>query len=202
VIDRRLLPLVRRALAPGARALAEAGVGADAISVIGLAVGLAGAGLIAAGWFHTGLAAILSSRVCDGLDGAVARINGPTDRGAFLDAAFDFVFYASVPAAFALADPARNALAASVLLFAFMGTASSFLAFAVLAAKRGLTSAGFPQKGIFYLGGLTEAAETLTCFAVMCLWPAMFPPLALGFAAACLVTTVMRWWWGWRSFAG
>jgi phosphatidylglycerophosphate synthase len=200
VIDSALLPLVSRALSPGARGLAAAGVSADAITLAGLVVGLSGAGLIAAGRFETGLAAILASRVCDGLDGAVARINGPTDRGAFLDAAFDFVFYASIPAGFALADPARNALAASLLLLAFMGTASSFLAFAVLAARRGLASAAFPRKGIFYLGGLTEAAETLLCFAAMCLWPAAFAPIALVFAAACAVTTVMRWWWGWRLF--
>ncbi len=201
MIDRALLPLIHRLLAPGARALAAAGVSADAISLTGFVVGVAGAAAIAAGWFGVGLAAILASRVCDGLDGAVARLNGPTDRGAFIDAAFDFVFYASIPAAFALADPARNALAASLLLLAFMGTASSFLAFAVLAAKRGMISAAFPRKGIFYLGGLTEATETLACFAAMCLWPAAFAPLALLFAAACAVTTVMRWWWGWRVFA-
>ncbi len=201
MIDRALLPLIHRLLAPGARALAAAGVSADAISLTGFVVGVAGAAAIAAGWFGVGLAAILASRVCDGLDGAVARLNGPTDRGAFIDAAFDFVFYASIPAAFALADPARNALAASLLLLACMGTASSFLAFAVLAAKRGMISAAFPRKGIFYLGGLTEATETLACFAAMCLWPAAFAPLALLFAAACAVTTVMRWWWGWRVFA-
>ena len=201
MIDGRLLPLVGRALAPAARALAASGVTADAITLTGFLTGLAGAGLIGMGMFLPGLVLVLASRICDGLDGAVARINGPTDRGAFLDAAFDFVFYASVPAAFALADHARNALAASLLLLAFMGTASSFLAFAVLAGKRGLASASFPQKGIFYLGGLTEAAETLTCFTAMCLWPSAFAPIALVFAFACLITTLMRWWWGWKIFA-
>ena len=67
-----------------------------------------------------------------------------------------FVFYASVPLAFALSDPDRNALPAAALLFGFMGTASSFLAFAAVAAPRGLVSQAFPDKGLFYLGGLTE----------------------------------------------
>jgi phosphatidylglycerophosphate synthase len=196
VIDRYAAPFVARALAPAARALTRLGVSADAVTVAALAIGLGAAWAIVYAPL-AGLALILTSRVCDGLDGAMARLRGPTDRGAFLDAAFDFVFYAAVPLAFAVADPARNALPAAVLLFAFMGTASSFLAFAVLAGRRGLASLAFPQKGFFYLGGLTEAAETLGCFALMCLFPAWFPALAYGFAVACGVTTVMRWWWGW-----
>jgi hypothetical protein len=47
------------------------------------------------------------------------------------------------------------------------------------------------------LGGLTEATETLACFALMCLWPQHFAVLALGFAALCALTTVTRLWAGW-----
>lgn len=200
MIDRYLTGPVGRALAPAARGLARLGVGADAVTLLGFAVGIAGAGCIALGAPGAGLVAIWVSRVCDGLDGAVARMNGPTERGAFLDIALDFVFYASVPAGFAVLDPGRNALAAAVLLVGFMGTASSFLAFAAVAARLGMRSAAFPRKGIYYLGGLTEAAETLGCFTLMCLRPDWFAPLAEGFALACAVTTVMRWGLGWRSF--
>ena len=149
-----------------------------------------------------GLAALLGKRVLDGLDGAVARLRGPTERGAFLDIALDFFVYAAIPFAFALADPGRNALAAAALLFAFMGTASSFLAFAVIAARRGLASGDYPQKGIYYLGGLTEGTETIACLSAMCLWPEWFAPLAWGFAGLCLVTTLTRWWWGVRRLGG
>jgi hypothetical protein len=95
----------------------------------------------------------------------------------------------------------ENALAAAVLIFTFVGTGSSFLAFAVIAAKRGMQSTSFPTKGIFYLGGLTEGFETISVFVVMCLFPAWFVPLALIFAAACGVTTVLRWLQGWRAFS-
>ena len=61
----------------------------------------------------------------------MARLTTPTDRGAFLDITLDFLFYASIPLAFAIADPAANALPAAVLLAAFIGTGSGFLAFAV-----------------------------------------------------------------------
>ena len=141
------------------------------------------------------------SRLCDALDGAVARQTRVTDAGGFLDIALDFLFYASIPLAFAWSDPARNALPAAVLLAAFVGTGSSFLAFAVIAAKRGLTSLDYPDKSFYFLGGLTEATETLACFAAMCFWPEFFIELAYGFAALCAVTTAMRLWWGWRAFS-
>jgi len=202
MIDRHMLPLLGRVYAAPARRLAAAGVSADAVTFSGFALGLLAALLIALAQPLAGLAALLANRVLDGLDGAVARLAGPTERGAFLDIALDFFVYAAIPFGFALADPGRNALAAAALLCAFMGTASSFLAFAVIAARRGLLSSAYPQKGIYYLGGLTEGAETITCLAVMCLAPAWFPALAWGFAALCLVTTVTRWWWGIRQFRG
>ena len=106
-----------------------------------------------------------------------------------------------IPLAFALADPTQNAMSASLLLASFMGTASSFLAFAVIAAKRGATSTGFPQKGIYYLGGLTEGTETIAAFTAMCLWPDHFPAIATVFSALAVLTTFMRWSWGWRAFS-
>jgi hypothetical protein len=92
-------------------------------------------------------------------------------------------------------------MAAAVLLAAFMGTSSSFLAFAALAAKLGLSSTVYPAKSIYFLGGLTEATETLACFAAMCLWPQHFAALAYGFAALCAITIVTRLWWGWKALS-
>ena len=201
MIDRYAQPVLRRILRPNARRLAALGVGADAITLAGFAIGMAGVAALALGQFGLALALILANRLADGLDGEVARLDGPTDRGAFLDIALDFVFYACVPVGFALADPQANALAASVLIAAFVGTGSSFLAFAAVAAKRGLREADRPAKGVFYLGGLTEGGETIAAFAAMCLWPALFPQFAFVFAALCAITTVTRWLAGWRAFA-
>lgn len=192
MLDRAATALLKPALDAAGRALARRGVGADSVTWLGFALGLAAAAAIASGCPLVGLGLIAASRLCDGLDGAVARCRGPTDRGAFLDIVLDFLFYASVPLAFALADPAANALAAALLLAAFIGTGSSFLAFAVMAERRGLSSAAYPAKGLYYLGGLTEAGETLACFALMCLLPRHFAPIALVFAALCALTTVAR----------
>jgi phosphatidylglycerophosphate synthase len=200
MIDALILPAQRRVLHPLALALHRRDVTADSISLAGFGLGILAVPALAFGWFGLALALILLNRLADGLDGAVARMGAPTDRGAFLDIALDFVFYAVVPLGFALADPAANALPAAVLIAAFVGTGSSFLAFAVIAAKRGMRAEDYPSKGIFYLGGLTEGFETIALFVAMCLWPALFAPLAYVFTAACALTTLTRWWQGWRAF--
>jgi len=198
MLDRVALRLLAPPIGVLARALVRAGIGADAVTFVGFAIGLSGAVAITQQAYGTGLVLIALSRLCDGLDGAVARLTTPSDRGAFLDITLDFLFYASVPLAFAIADPAANALPAALLLAAFIGTGSSFLAFSALAGKRGLQSTAYPTKGLYYLGGLTEATETLACFALMCLYPAQFALWAHGFTALCALTIVTRLWAGWR----
>lgn len=193
---------VQRCLGPGlvamGRLLVRAGVGADALTWLGFVLGLAAAVAIASQTWMAGLVLLLASRLLDGLDGTVARLTQPTDAGGFLDIALDFLFYAAMPLAFAVADPAAHALPAAVLLASFIGTGSSFLAFAVLAEKRGLTDTAFPGKSFYFLGGLTEATETIAVFAAMCIWPAHFAVLAYGFAVLCAITTGMRVGWGYR----
>ena len=200
MIDAQLIPVVQRALSPLARFLVARGVSADQITITGFVIGALAMPALAFGLWGVALALILLNRLADGLDGTVARLTQPTKRGAFLDVALDFVFYALVPLGFALADPCQNALPAAVLLAAFVGTGSSFLAFAVVAEKEGKSAPKYPTKGIYYLGGLTEGFETILLFVVMCLAPAWFPVLAYVFAAACAVTTVLRWRQGWIAF--
>lgn len=197
MLDRPVLSLLSPWLDRLAAHLARQGLTADGLTLLGFGSGLGAAGAIALGHPLWGLALVAASRLADGLDGPLARQTRPTDRGAFLDVTLDFAFYASIPLAFAIADPAANALAAAVLLAAFIGTGSSFLAFSALAERRGLHSSAYPQKGMYYLGGLTEGTETLLCFAAMCLWPAWFAPLALGFAALCGLTWLTRLHAGW-----
>ena len=200
MFDRAALALLHPAITAVARGLVAAGVAANTLTLTGFALGCGAALAIASGSPSMGLVLLLLSRLCDGLDGAVARLSTPTDVGAYLDITLDFLFYASIPLAFAVAQPAANALPAAVLLAAFIGTGSSFLAFAALAHKRGLASTEFPQKGLYYLGGLTEASETIVCFALMCLWPQHFAAWAYGFATLCGLTILSRLWAGWVTF--
>lgn len=201
MLDRTATALIKPLVIRLARWLQRAGISANQLTFSGFLIGFFAAVLIANSAYLAGATALFTSRICDALDGAVARLTQATDRGGFLDITLDFLFYASIPLAFAINDPARNALPAAVLLAAFVGTSSSFLAFAVIAAKRQLVSLDYPDKSFFFLGGLTEATETLLCFAAMCWWPALFPVLAYGFAALCALTIVARLVWGWRAFS-
>ncbi|MBK1698427.1 CDP-alcohol phosphatidyltransferase family protein [Rhodovibrio salinarum] len=185
---RRIDPALDRV---GAR-LAAIGVRADAVTLVGFAVGLLAVPLAAMGWHLAALIALLANRLADGLDGAVARHDRLTDLGGYLDIVCDFLIYAGLPVGFALFDPTANALAAAVLLFSFMGTGSSFLTYAIIAAKRGETTEIRGRKSLYYLGGLTEGTETFAFLAAICVFPQAFVPLAYVFAAACWVTTVSR----------
>ena len=193
MLDRFTTRLIRPAVQALARPLLRWGVSPNQITWAGFALGVLAAACVASQAWMAGLALLLCSRLCDALDGAVARASeSSTALGGFLDIALDFVFYALMVLAFALADPTRNALAAAVLLTAFVGTGSSFLAFAALAAQCGLHNPQYPEKSFYFLGGLTEATETLALLCAMCLWPAYFAPLAYGFAALCFITWLGR----------
>jgi phosphatidylglycerophosphate synthase len=199
VLDAKLRPLIDPPLTAAARRLVARGITADQITIAGFAAGLAAAVAIACGNFTFGLFLIAANRLADGLDGAVARLIGPTDRGGFLDIALDFVFYASVPLAFAWADPAHNALPAAFLIASFLANGAAFLAFAIIAAKRNLTTDTQGAKSIFYLAGLAEGAETIAVFVAFCLWPTAFPWLAAIFAALCALSAAARVIAGYRT---
>lgn len=191
MLDRSLRPLIDPALNRMGRALAQH-VGADAVTLAGLAVGLAAAAMLAAG--APGglvLGPLLLNRVLDGLDGAVARARGKSDFGGYLDITCDFAFYGAVPLAFALRDPG-NAVAAAFLLATFYLNGASFLGFAVLAEKRGMETRAQGEKSLYYSAGLLEGTETILFFVALCLWPDWFRPMAVVFGGLCLLTTGAR----------
>lgn len=192
MLDRHLRPLIDPPLDRLGRGLAGLGVGADVVTLVGLALGLAAAACIAVGWPLPALALILASRLADGLDGAVARASRPSDFGGFLDIVADFVFYAAIPLGFVLADPGANGLAGAALIAAFYVNAATFLGYGILAAKRGLNSAANGPKAWYHATGLLEGTETIALFVAFCLFPAAFVPLAWVFAALCLLTAGLR----------
>lgn len=192
MLDHHLRPLIDPPLDRLGQRLAVAGVGANLVTLVGLALGLAAAACIAAGWFGAGLALMLASRLADGLDGAVARATRPSDFGGFLDIVADFGFYAAIPVGFVLADPGANGLAGAALIAAFYVNAATFLGYAILAAKRGLSTSANGPKAWYHATGLLEGTETIAFFAVFCLFPAAFAPLAWVFAGLCLLTAGLR----------
>lgn len=192
MLDRLSLRLLDPLLQSSARFLAGLGVRPDQVTIAAFLTGLLGACCIAFEYYFFGLLLILLNRLGDGIDGPLARLSRATDRGAYLDIVLDFIFYSAIVFAFALADPQNNALPAAALIFTFVGTGASFLAFAILAERRSLTSLRLPNKGFYYLGGLAEGTETVIFMVLFCLLPSFFPILAWLFAAICLCAAVVR----------
>lgn len=191
MLDARLRPLIDPPLNAVGRMLAGLGVTANALTFTGLALGLGGAAAIAFGQIGWGLALIIANRLLDGLDGAVARVRGPSDLGGYFDIVADFAFYVSVPLGFGVLSPV-NTLPALVLVASFVLTGVSFLAFAVIAAKRGAETQAHGKKSFFYSTGLAEGTETIAVFIAMCLFPAWFGTIAYAYAGLCVLTVFQR----------
>lgn len=200
MLDGLMRQIIDPPLLLAGRVLARNGVQADAVTAFGLVLGLGCAAAIWLGFDMLALALLLAGRLCDGLDGAVAAARQRTDRGGFLDIVCDFVFYGAVVLAFALRDPAANAVPAAVLLFSFYVNAATFLAYAAIAAKRGLETTSRGHKTIYFTAGLAEGSETIAVFIAMLLLPEWFAVLAYGFAALVIVTALSRSIIAWTTF--
>lgn len=184
------------------QALHQAGISANAVTLAAFAVGLAAAVSIAFGHLWLGLALILASRLGDGLDGAVAKRAGRTDLGGYLDIVLDFAFYGAIPLAFVILDPVANGVAGAVLLAVFYANGASFLAYAIMAERRGIETSSRGPKSLFFTTGLAEATETIAVFLAFCVFPAWFAAIAYAFAAVTAYTALSRIVLAWRQFGG
>lgn len=191
MFDIKLRRMVDPVLNRAASALARSGASANSLTIIGALIGMGAAIAISQQQYAAGLMFVVINRIVDGLDGAVARINGPTEFGGYLDTLADFLFYVSVPVGFALASGA-NLTPTLLLVASFTLTAVSFLGFAAIAARRGNDHGAHGPKAFIYSTGLMEGGETIAFFILFCLFPGYFPILALVFAALCIVTVAQR----------
>jgi phosphatidylglycerophosphate synthase len=188
MLDAAIRPHIDKPLAVVAKRAVALGVSANAVTVLGFALGIGAAALVAAQLYWLALAILVVSRFLDGLDGAIARQTKLTDLGGYLDITLDFIVYASVVFAFALADPARNALAAAFLTTSFMAPAATFLAYAIFAQKHGITTDIRGAKSLYYLGGLTEGFETILTLCLMCAFADWFVVIAVVYGIMCWIT--------------
>lgn len=200
MLDKFITPIIKPILNPAVVMLHKRGISADQLTVVGFIIGMLALPLLAYQLWFGALIAIVFNRIFDGLDGALARYaKQSSSAGGYLDITLDFLFYAAVPLGFILANPAQNAIAGALLLAAFIGTGSSFLAFAIAAEKFKLDKPQFKYKSFYYLNGLTEGTETIVLFVAFCIWPQHFVILASIFAAACAVTIITRIYGGYHT---
>lgn len=199
MLDRLSIKIIKWPLTQSAKWLDQYGISANQTTVVGFVIGCFALPALIAEQYWLALALIVLNRLCDGLDGALARIQGITDAGGFLDISLDFLFYSMIPFGFVLANPEQNAVAGAFLIFSFIGTGSSFLAFAIMAGKQGIDNPVYKNKSLYYMSGLTEGTETIGCFVLFCLLPQHFATIAYIFGAACWFTTFTRIYSGFHT---
>ncbi len=198
MLDTQLRRLIDPPLKTLARALSGTPVTANQLSLIGFSVGIMVVPLLALQMYPAAIVAIATNRLMDGLDGAVARERGITDAGGYLDIVLDFIFYSAVIFGFALGHP-DDGVWAAFLIFSFVGTGSSFLAFAIFAARHGLDANVQANRSFYYLGGLAEGFETMVVLLLLCLFPGWFWLISLTFGIMCWITTASRIVWSFET---
>lgn len=199
MLDRFSIKLIRWPLTQSAKFADKCGITANQATLFGFAVGCLALPALITEHYLLALFFIGLNRFCDGLDGALARIQGMSDAGGFLDISLDFLFYSLIPFGFALSNPEQNAIAGAFLIFSFVGTGSSFLAFAVMAGKQGIDNPVYKHKSLYYMSGLTEGTETIGAFIAFCIFPQYFAAIAYVFGVACWFTTFTRIYSGFHT---
>lgn len=191
MLDSYIRPLIDPPLNVIARALLKTGITANMLTAIGFSLSLCAFAALAFQAYAIAILFIVLSRLMDGLDGPVARQSQATDLGGYLDIVSDFIFYSGTVFFFAVGRP-ETALAAAFLIFSFMGTASSFLAYAIVAAKRGINHERQGKKSFFYAAGIAEGTESIFVLILICLAPSYFSWIACIFGGLCWMTTAGR----------
>lgn len=151
----------------------------DRLTLAGLGLGLGSAVLAATGWWWWALAAWLSSRLLDGLDGPLARRRAPDGEGSpaggFLDITADFVVYGSTVVGVALgtwqsgSDGLSAWLPFAAVLLAYYVNGTAFLAFSSIAERTGRRIDD--GRSLSFLGGLAEGTETIVVHSLWLLLP-------------------------------
>ena len=191
MIDNKLNNYLRPYLSYLAIKIIKLSISANTVTIIGFVLGLFCFYSIINLYFFTAFFFLVLNRFCDGLDGAISRVVGPTDIGALYDITSDFIFYSLFPIAFIFLD-IKNAYAISFLLLSFVSTQTIFLASAWIIEKNKILVSVKQKKSFFYIGGITEGFETIICFILMLIFYKSVELIAYIFGSLCWITSIMR----------
>ena len=106
MLDAKVTPFIKPLLKPLIKALDSKAVTPNQVTLAGFVIGVLALPFIILNWWNMALACIILNRVFDGIDGELARYQqSSSSAGGFLDICLDFLFYASIPLAFGIANP-------------------------------------------------------------------------------------------------
>lgn len=178
MLDAPVRRLIASPLDPLAAGMVRVGIRATTITLTGFLFGLGGIAFLVTEQYATALVLLGLNRLCDILDGMLARVTGPTAIGGFLDATLDLLVYAMIPFAFALARQ-QDGLAATFLLVGFVVAAVP-----VLAARAHTPQRSWDDE--FVLCGHTENFFVVVLICLAERWT--FTPLAYVYGSLCFLS--------------
>jgi CDP-diacylglycerol--glycerol-3-phosphate 3-phosphatidyltransferase len=187
VIDTRVRPHVTRYLDAIGRVLAKVGMTPTAMTVLGLAIVVAGSVMVGMNRLISGAWVIAAGSLLDGLDGAVARVTDKVSpRGAFLDSAFDRIgeIAAFAGLAFAMEGEAR------VLLLIVLSVGGAMLVPYMRARAE--------AEGLVGTGGLMGRTERLILFCAGLIF-GVVEPMLWAFVVLVWLTAFTRFSRSYRS---
>ena len=191
MIDKKINNYLKPYLTYLAKMLYRFNISANFITLIGSISGFLCFFFIIKSNFILAFLFLFLNRLFDGLDGAIARLVGETDLGAFYDIISDFIFYCLFPIAFIFIN-IDNSYSICFLLLSFVATQSTFLASAWLLEKNKIFISKNNTKSFFYIGGITEGFETIICFSLMLLFNNFIDLISYCFGTLCWITFIFR----------
>lgn len=169
------------------------------MSLMGFIVGVFMCLFIFTDMYFLALIALFINRLFDGLDGTMARLTAPSAFGGYIDIIFDFLIYAGFVLSFGLTDHS-NLISSSILIFLYIGTGSTFLAYAAILKNMNRPSKKEINKSFFYASGLIEGFETIIFMVLSLLFPNFFILIASIFSLLCSITIVGRIFYSYKEF--
>lgn len=166
------------------------------ITFIGFFFGIVMCFLIFINSYFLAILFLFLNRLCDGLDGVMARQTSPSPLGAYLDIILDFIIYAAFVLVFSLENEI-NLLTGVFLLFTYICTGTTFLTQAIIQPQLDYSQQqdnveGEIPKSFIYASGLIEGTETIFFMFLCLIMPKAFPILGFLFSVLCLITAIAR----------
>lgn len=160
----------------------QSGLSANKLTLIGFLFGFSGCFLVGMHLYVPALLLLLIALLFDGLDGAVARVSGPTELGAYIDMMSGVALFAMFPFFFMLSET-EHAMAAAILLFTFVLMGMANLSYDYFAMKKGAA----PAKS-----AIVETSEIVIFMIASCLYPPGFSFFAAALALMSLAAAIIR----------
>lgn len=170
-------------------------------TLIALAIGLIGIGLLLQQYYGWALLCWLLNRLLDGFDGSVARVHHKqSDLGGYLDILSDYLVYAGFPVALVVGTPSSGAYLSLIFLLAcfYINTASWLYLSAILEKRRHGAGVKGELTTITMPAGLIGGTETVIFYGLFLIWPNYLVPLYTLMGGLVLVTVGQRLVWAIR----